>query len=95
MSERPFFDLIGNLLDYEDTIGTAIDEAKKKFISSTRSSWTKEITDNGVRRFKFFLLRQGESRKPFQLDVTLVGAFLSKYTQQMKKNDGDEYEPDS
>ena len=43
MSERPFFDFIGNLLDYEeDTITTATDEARK-FISSTKSAKTKAI----------------------------------------------------
>ena len=93
MSERPFFDLIGNLFDYEeDTIATATDEAKK-FISSTKSTKTKEITDNDVRKFKAFLVNQGESREPFQMDVALLGAYLSKYIQQMKRTDGEEYEP--
>ena len=94
MSDRPFFDLIGNLLDYgeEDTIATATDDAKK-FISSTKSAKTKELTGNDVHRFKTFLLSQGESREPFQIDVALLGAYLSKYIQQMKRNDGDEYEP--
>ena len=51
MNEMPFFDLIGNLLDYEDTIAAATDESKK-FISSIKSSRTKEITDYDVHRLK-------------------------------------------
>ena len=96
MTDRPFFDLIGNLLEYEDedTIATATDEAKK-FISSTKSARTKEITDNDAHSFKSSLRSQGESREPFQIDVALLGAYLSKYEyiQQMKGNDGEEYEP--
>ena len=76
MSERPLFDLIGNLLDYEDTIAAATDESKK-FISSTKPSRTKEITDYDVRRLKTFLPCQEESGEPFQMDVTLF--FQSRY----------------
>ena len=95
MSDRPFFFyLIGNSLDNEeDTIATATDEAKKKNTSSTKSAKTRAITDNDVRKFKVFLVSQGESREPFQMDVALLGSYLSKYIQQMKRTDGDEYEP--
>ena len=49
--------------------------------------------ESDVHMFKTFLLSQGESSEPFQMDVALLGAYLSKHIQQMKRNAGDEREP--
>ena len=97
MSDRPCFDLIGNLLDddedkNETTIETAREEAIK-FIASTKSSRTKEITEQDVRKFKHFLLHEGQSKDPHELDAPLLSAYLCRYIQQLKRSDGEEYEP--
>lgn len=96
MREMPFFDLMSGFLDdsddNEDTIESAQEEAKK-FIESTKSCRTKTKTENDVKKFKRFLNKEGENRPPEKIAVALLSAYLCRFLQDLKKEDGEEYEP--
>ena len=80
-----------NSMDYSENT----DEKMLNFIQDQRSTNTKLKTKYDIKRFKEFLQKQGENRKPEDIPPTTLDGLIGHFLMDLKKRDGTPYEPGS